>query len=274
MPELNADVMHLLLEYFDAQTWAKLAQVCTTWKALAYRPTVWQALEWKPRPGYEDLFLQKVPANARHIGEPTTLCFHAWANTTLFQEEFHRIPKQIVYETDPANKHSALERYWKTHRKPCVHAHHHVWTDVLRARGHIQTMTKPELQRLYFRIVDDPTPPTCETNPYRLFLLHQSQDCGNSVFLQWTCPLAHGNAHTTAHPKVWETDIVQNLRAKVVEEKCKLKDLGVKHRQASMQTYEQSMYALRTYTSNHFNNNAHQYKRRSKEMLDAVAFSA
>ena len=269
MPELHADIMRILLEYFDAQTWAKLAQVCTTWKALAYRPAVWQALEWKPRQGHEDILLDSFPRNARHIGEPSTLCFHAWVNRILVQEDFRLLPKQIVYETDPVKKRNALQSYWSNHRKPCVHAHHHVWTDVLRARGYIQTMTKPELQRLYFRIVDDP-PPTCDANPYRLFLQHRSQDCETyAVHTSWICPLAHAGAHPTQS----NPDVLQNLRQTILQEQCQLHDLCRTNRHRSMRAYERSADALRKYTPSHFHDNAQRYRRQWREMLDAVGFT-
>ena len=96
--------------------------------------------------------------------------------------------------------------------------------------------------------------------------------------LLWNCPLSHTHAPSPSpaetYPNASEKDIIRNLYRASAEEKCQLKCLSCMHRQESMRKYEQSADALHKYTATQFNNNAHQYKRQSKEMLDAVAFSA
>ena len=95
MTTLNADVMRMILPYFDGVVWAKLAQVSKTWQQLAYRPSVWINLAWKPKLTAHTLFLKKheIPQNARHMGEPTKLCYQAWLQHTIRTQNFQQFTR-------------------------------------------------------------------------------------------------------------------------------------------------------------------------------------
>ena len=268
MPYLNADVMHILLKYFDAQTWAKLAQVCTTWKKIAYRPSVWQALEWKPKPQYQILFLDthQIPCNARHIGEPTQLCFQAWARYILSQEMYYQIPRQIVREPDPFKKRSALYTFWKT-KKPCIHRDHHVWTDVLRCRGYIDNLSTAELQRLYFRVVAEPYQ-NQSINPYASYLTNRIIDC-DAFFLY-----AIGREIPREDISEQSNDIIHNLQTKMHNEQYMLQKLAHAARARTTEQYNQSVDYIIHHSTSEFIDNEDQCKRRWKEMLDDVALSS
>ena len=168
MPQLHSDIMFLLVKYFDAQTWAKLAQVCTTWKKIAYRPSVWQNLEWRPKEAHRHLFLAKheIPCNARHVGEPTKLCFLGWAQTIHISRIHNNLPRQILTEADPVKKMAALHRIWQK-TKPCIHTGHHIWTDVFKGRAFLHDLTQAEVERLYYRLVEQHT---SGTNAYHVYI--------------------------------------------------------------------------------------------------------
>jgi hypothetical protein len=268
MPYLNADVMYMLLKYFDAQTWAKLAQVCTTWKKIAYRPSVWQALEWKPKLQYEQLFLDihQIPCNARHIGEPTHLCFQAWARNILSQDVYNQIPRQIVREPDPSKKRSALYTFWQT-QKPCIHRDHHVWTDVLRCRGYLDNLRTTDIQRLYFRIVAEPNKNPI-VNSYASYLTQRMIDC-DVIFL-------HTSGREIPIEDITEqsTDLIRNLQITIHKERYALQTFAYATRSRSYELYNESINSIISHSMTEFIDNEHQYKRRWKEMLDEIAFSS
>lgn len=253
MTQLNSDVMRLMLPYFDAQTWAKLAQVCTTWKKIAYRPSVWMTLEWKAKNAHQSLFLTRneIPSNARHIGEPSKLCFQAWAQGT------HQLPREIVREVDPAKKLAAMYKLWSKH-KTCVHVNHHVWTDVFRGRAYLQDLTNSDTCRLYLRLMD---PLVNDANPYRSYLLHRVAEC---TALHDPLP----------NPVLPTTDLLGSIRVGIQQSHAAFRVALAEYRDLALANYLISIAGLSRHGSVEFSSNERQYNQRGYEMLDDVAFSA
>ena len=262
MPELNVDIMRLLLDYFDAKTWAKLAQVCTTWRTIAYRPSVWQRLEWNPKTKYADLFYKEPPRNARHIGEPGELCWHAWFETVIVcQERNAHIPRQIVHEPNPENKLRKLRELW-LQTKPCIYPQHHIWTDVVKGRAHLETLSTSEIQRLYFRILEEPTK---DTNAYYNYLTNRREEYITLIVI---LPRDVGTAPRSPD------SVVQMLRSHHQADKQALLDVETEGRDRIFVKYTTSCASLLRLGAREFTENENLYKRQWWQMLARVAFAS
>ena len=254
MTSLNSDCMRHLIQYFDAQTWAKMATVSKTWKQLAYRPSVWANLAWRPTTASHSLFFKKneIPTNARHIGPPNLLCFQSWLQHKISAHEYNCFTRQFIHSANPEEKIKHMFMYWSKH-KPCIHANHHIWTDVFRGRQFLYDMTTSEVLRIYIRVMDEPS---SLINPYSEFLSVRIAEC------LWERPIN------------WNIDdSLVELRKKIKGSEEKLESEVMKLTEKALLPYKQSKVALESRGQVEFNNNERQYNSRGTEMLDSVAFA-
>jgi hypothetical protein len=210
-------------------------------------------LEWKAKPAHQSLFLTRyeIPYNARHIGEPTKLCFQAWAQGT------NQLPREIVREVDSGKKLAAMYKLWSK-RKTCVHVHHHIWTDVFCGRAYLQDLSSADVYRLYLRLME---PLASDVNPYRSYLINRVSEC---LPLQDPMP----------YPLFPTTDLVDSIRARIQQSRDSFRSALLDARESALANYRTSLACLSRHGSVEFNSNERQYNQRGYEMLDDVAFSA
>ena len=270
MTSLPADVMEHMLPYFDAVTWAKMAQVSKTWNQIAYRPSVWAQLEWKPTRASHPLFLKKdeIPKNARHIGEPTKLCFQAWAQHISTNKVYHNFNKQFVHSTNKEGRLQYLYSYWSMH-KPCIHTRHHVWTDVFKARAHLNCLSQSDILRLYVRIMDDPG----HINPYRSFIENRIHECSMGQQAQQPEPEPGAGAGAGTGEEPGPTDLIGGLLKKILKTEQDLEEVIRRSSEKALQPYIESRAALSRRGEVEFNANGRRYNAKRTEMLDSAAFS-
>jgi hypothetical protein len=260
---LPADIMIALVRYFDAKSWAKMAQVSSTWKKVAYRSSLWANMYWKPKPAYRSLFINtnEIPNNAKHIGEPTSLCFQAWLQTIFQTKTYSNFSKQFLYETKPEKKINYLYQYWQK-QKPCVHINHHVWTDMFRGRNQLNSLEETEILRVYLRIID---PEDYETNTYRKYLKERIGEC----VVTRTYPQAQANQLNMLE----SSGILQTIHKKIISQDKQFEDAIMKRSEQVLEPYAKSLAAISLHGKVEFSNNDSQYKRTKIQMLDSVAFS-
>ena len=261
MTSLHSDIMCLLLPYFDAMSLAKLSQVSKAWKQIVYRPSIWQPLVWKVKEKYKKDFYSQldIPSNARHIGEPTQLCFHSWYESRLFNIRCD-FPREFNTIQEPAKRYSYAQKIWRMKRKPCVHIDHHIWTDVFRGRLFLNDMTDSEIERIRFRVMENPR---TDTNAYRVWIDSQLESFHRSV------------PNYEMNPRLLESqsdDPLERLRVKTYEQH--LTSLRHLHtvRKSIIEPYNLSRQVLAKIGVVEFNNNENLYKKNMKPLLDAVAF--
>ena len=155
MISLHSDIMYTLLPYFDAKSMATLAQVSTAWKTIVYRPSVWRSFLWRLKESHQIHFHNnlEIPSNARHIGEPTNLCFHTWFESRQYMGQQNDLPREFHTAKDSKAMYSVAKKVWEKNKKPCVHIDHHIWTDVFRGRLFLNTMNPSDVERISFRIM-------------------------------------------------------------------------------------------------------------------------
>ena len=151
MTFLSEGPMSIVISFLDHPGLAKLAQTCKSAQAIVYRRSVWS--EWLPRPGCDQYYCVPggIPKTARHVGQPTKLCFYEWANYRRVIPD-GTLARRIAFEPDPERHYTLLEAHWRHIGCPCVHLHHHAWADVFKGRAFLEGKTSAEIQRIYLRV--------------------------------------------------------------------------------------------------------------------------
>jgi len=170
MITLPATAMRHIADFLDPAGRAKMAQTSRAWRTIAYRPSAWEKHLWTPMAMGPDVWLDTIPSNARHIGEPTKLCFVYWAHQVLARKV--ALPRQINYHTDAKQQLIALYNYWSTNGRPCIHKNHHQWADVFRGRAWLPDLSEADTHRLIqrvMRVYDTKSP----ANPYAKWIAMQ-----------------------------------------------------------------------------------------------------
>jgi hypothetical protein len=165
MISLPGAAMRHISDFLDPIGKAKMAQTSRAWRTIAYRPSTWEKHLWviAPHNSGPDVWLDSIPTNARHIGEPTKLCFVHWAHQVLARKV--SVPRQINYHTDAKLQLKALYTYWCENGRPCIHINHHLWTDVFRGRAWLPDLSPADTQRIMQRLIR-PYDPRSLTNAY------------------------------------------------------------------------------------------------------------
>ncbi len=165
MITLPGAAMRHIADFLDPVGKAKMAQTSRAWRTIAYRPSAWEKHLWviPPHMSGPDVWLDSIPSNARHIGEPTKLCFVHWAHQVLARKV--SIPRQINYHTDAKQQLKALYVHWSENGRPCIHINHHQWTDVFRGRAWLPELSATDTQRIVRRLLR-PFDPRSSSNSY------------------------------------------------------------------------------------------------------------
>ncbi len=151
MITLPGTAMRHIADFLDPVGCAKMAQTSRAWRTIAYRPSAWEKHLWTPYATGPDLWLDAIPSNARHLGQPTKLCFIHWVYHVLARQI--SLPRQLNYHTDSKKHIAELYVYWKTHGRPCIHLNHHQWADVFRGRAWLPELSDADTHRLIQRII-------------------------------------------------------------------------------------------------------------------------
>ncbi len=151
MITLPGAAMRQIADFLDPVGCAKMAQTCRTWRTITYRPSAWEKHLWIPYTTGGDIWLRSIPSNARHIGQPTKLCFIHWVYHVLSQQIV--LPRHLQYHTDSKKQLADLYAYWKTNGRPCIHLNHHQWPDVFRGRAWLPELSVADTHRLIQRII-------------------------------------------------------------------------------------------------------------------------
>ena len=262
MVHLHSDVMFTLIQFFDAQCMAKMAQVSKTWKKIVYRSSVWTNFSWKPKEKYRAYFVteSEIPRTARHIGEPNAFCFQAWLQFKVETNIMNDISHQLSNTHDPI---AYMKKQWSKLKKPCVCIYHHIWTDVLRGSIFLNTLSQADRQRFYNRIIMQPT---YTTNSYRMWLEEHIDKLVSMEFQYNEIPPQINTTNENDVMYVFQLFLQtkkQNLRRCIQEQITTLRHI-----------YKNSHRALLKYGIHEFNSNENQYKRNPKILLDEVAFGS
>lgn len=181
MENLPNVLIKKIVDCLDPKGLAIVAQVSKELRTLVYRPSVWNELYWVPLRQEFFYATGHLPSNARHIGEPTELCFLAWASYKLKPDNEHymeNLPREIIHMSNTKQFMTVLKDYWNANHRPCIHTRHHLWRDVLKHRSHLNDLTHDEVSRIYYRLVSNPTPHD-STNQYRYWLETQLRLLGS-----------------------------------------------------------------------------------------------
>ena len=172
MITLPGAAMRQIADFLDPVGKAKMAQTSRAWRTIAYRPIAWEKHLWvtAPHSSGPDVWLDSIPTNARHIGEPTKLCFVHWAHQVLARKV--SVPRQINYHTDAKQQLKALYAHWSENGRPCIHTNHHQWTDVFRGRAWLPDLGEADVQRIVQRLLR-PYDPRATSNSYAKWITMQ-----------------------------------------------------------------------------------------------------
>ena len=252
-------VMNIVVSYMNNEDLAKMAQVSKDWRNFVYRNSVWQYANWTPRLRYLDHFYDSnnIPSNARHLGMPTELCFLSWADKQLYQSN---LPRQIFHEPDPVKFIHGLRKVWVSMRRPCVHVHHHKWSDVFKGRAFLDDLSESEKQRIAFRLLTFPTSPNM--NAYRLWLETRALDC-----VSFSSP----HAYTIDEPN--KTDLLDMISAKH-KDMCRARyELLNSMREKVLRNYSVSTQSLTRISKSEFDANDRAYIGSKMIVLDSITFA-
>jgi hypothetical protein len=133
---ISADVMQIIVSYFDTNDCAHMAQVNKGWNSFLYRNSVWGNSQWTPQPGMVGTFLH-LPKTARHHGTPHKGCFLHWLDGTRL--------------TLASSSMRASYKTWIEQKRPCSYIHHHEFSDTLLAKEMYNSFSKADQTYLFHR---------------------------------------------------------------------------------------------------------------------------
>ena len=253
--------MSIILSFLDAQGLAKLAQTCKAGRLIVYRTSAWT--NWRPRPGTEHHYFLPwdIPRSARHRGEPTTLCFYEWANVRRVHPD-GSLPRHIACEMDPVAYYVALKSHWIRLGRPCVHLHHHHWIDVFKGRAFLAKKPPSEVQRIYYRVIDQVAP---ESNAYYEWLRSRLAPCHH---VSWPATMA-----VPTYPEVhWDDPLLQITKDVHEMERARYAHLRTLRLEA-LATWVRCADRVFVLGRHVFEANERAYKKDPDLYLDAIIFS-
>lgn len=246
--------MTVVLSFLDKQGLAKLAQTCNAGRRIVYRTSVW--MSWKMKPSAQDLYFSPcdIPATARHIGEPTSLCFYEWANMRR-QHPDGTLPRSIAFESDATKYYELLKAHWIKLGRPCAYIEHHKWKDVLKGRAYLNSLPQTEVMRIYYRVVDTEYSPN---NSYYNWVHH----CINWSRPAWWLP-DPAVAIPSSDPLVLLSHHVKETER---TRYARLYDL----REQTLEHWRVSARALRRLGKSEFDANDRAYKKDPYSFIDGI----
>lgn len=168
---LPSEVVKQIIQYLSPVDLAKVAQVNKAWNQVVYSDTCWNVNKlWEIKPGSYDEFYSgiDIPAYARHIGEPTELCFYDW----MLQSKSIHVPFCVLEIANFDLYIHYFKQLWIRQGKPCIHTTHHKWYDVYRGRAFLQLLDPLDQQRVFYKhcrfTIDREV---VDTNSYRFWLI-------------------------------------------------------------------------------------------------------
>jgi hypothetical protein len=176
---LPTEIIPFIFHYLSPCDLAVVAQINKTWKDVVYSNNCWKnnvIKLWKIKP---DSILEfyhglEIPSSARHIGEPTQICFIDWMNMLLRSKHYILIPFEVLESIDYKKYIQYFKQLWHKLNRPCIHATHHKWYDVYRGRQYLSTLSPSDQQRVFYRHCQFICRyETVEVNPYCFWLQTQ-----------------------------------------------------------------------------------------------------
>jgi hypothetical protein len=246
MDTLPKVLLYSIVDYLDPKTLANTAQVSKEWKTLVYRPSVWKKLRWNTNKSTHFYTTGNLPSDIHHIGEPTEYCFLGWlADKLKFYDEHcvQGIPRDILLIEKGPEFLKAIRKHWIEKKKPCIHKCHHKWSHVFRYRSQLDTLSKTELGRIYYRIVSFPDSET--TNQYHYWLLQHIHDLRSHEI----------HIYDSVEPVQDTSDILAVMRHKQSIIEDGRRRMYIKYRERIKQPFYDSVAALQKISKHEFDMN-------------------
>jgi hypothetical protein len=173
---LPSELTRRIVEYLSPSDYARVAQVNKSWRQVVYSNTCWDLNKlWDVKHESRSEFYSglEIPRYARHLGEPTHLCFHDWLFHITKSRHFTYIPL-CVLESDNFELYvKYLQKVWRRLGCPCIHTNHHKWYDVYRGRSYLTKLSHADQQRVFYRLASfTKDRKIVDTNSYRFWLVH------------------------------------------------------------------------------------------------------
>lgn len=259
---LPSDAMNKIVEFLDAKSFAKMAQVNKTWQRIAYQTEYWMHASWKIKKSGALLVTQTVPKDARHIGEKHEMCFIKWLAKQVKTPT--NLPKSLVHTTDFEKLIVAAKVVWKELGKPCSIVNHHYVRDVLRFPLP-SDLPMHERKRISLRIVEEPRKSDLK-NAYAVWIDGQIEEMMYDLLV--------GYDLITRFPAgMYESDPLMKL----IRDFAKLdadRDTYIKEHQRKICTmYQASSLRLKKYSSKEFDANEKWFREKNEEVWVAAGFS-
>jgi len=247
--------MTVVLSFLDKQGLARMGQTCKAGRAIVYRTSSWSS--WKMKESAQDYYFSPcdIPSTAHHIGEPTPLCFYEWANMRRHHPD-GTLSRSIASEPDATKYYQLLKAHWIKLGRPCAYVEHHIWTDVMKGRAYLKSLSKSQLTRIYFRVVDAESP---STNSYYNWVYRCVQ---GSLRSPWWLP-EPPVAPTSSDPLVLLSHSIKEMERSRYEH---LYDL----REQTLENWRVSVRALLRVGKSEFDANERAYKKDPYTLIEGI----
>lgn len=176
MSRLPSELVSSIIQYLSPHDIAIAAQVSKAWCNIMYSNTCWKHLviklwEMKPESTLEFYHGLEIPSHARHIGEPSEVCFVDWLSMIIRSKHYTSIPFSVLDATDYKVYVQYFKQLWHKLNRPCIHTTHYKWYDVYRGRQYLSTMSSADQQRVFYRHCKFSVENVAmDTNPYCFWL--------------------------------------------------------------------------------------------------------
>ena len=150
-----ADVMSIVVRFFDTKDCARMSQVNKAWNQFLYRDSLWGTDRWILRAHMvEEIVCPTTPVGARHIGSPHKGCFLRWVSE---YDQLFRISMED------------LQKDWVRRNCPCLYVQHHRFAHVVIDYKSFINLSREQRMYLFHRVA---SPEIKESKGrYRLVLL-------------------------------------------------------------------------------------------------------
>ena len=175
MSRIPSELVPSIIQYLSPRDLAIAAQVNKAWHTVMYSNTCWKHMAnkvWDIKPESTLEFYQglEIPSHARHIGEPTEVCFVDWLSLIIRNKHYTSVPFSIL-DSDYKLYIQYFKQLWHKLRCPCIHTTHYKWYDVYRGRKYLSTMSSADQQRVFYRHCKFTVQhEAVDTNPYCFWL--------------------------------------------------------------------------------------------------------
>jgi hypothetical protein len=172
---LPSELTRRIVEYLSPSDLARVAQINTSWRKVVYSNACWNPNKlWDIKSGdsrHEFYSGLEIPSNARHLGQPTELCFHDWLSLIRKNKYHTSIPFCILESENHLKYIKYYKRLWISLGCPCIHTNHYKWYDVYKGRVYLHKLSPADQQRIFYKhckfIIERDV---LDTNPYRFWL--------------------------------------------------------------------------------------------------------